>query len=395
MRLVVLHPQESHTRLRDDDPARRWIDDALNHRGGGPRYFKNTLLFLAADQSKIDNLERNVAQYLAWESVLADDKKQTLNLDNFQRSQAEAKRNSTTNDVGTILYDTYQWLLIPTQPDAQGGIEWKEIRLQGQDSPILRASRKAIYESELLDTYAATNLRLEALDKFLWRDTNHIDLKRLWEYLTQYLYLPRLKNQSVLLEAVRDGVTSTVWADNFAYAEGFDDVKGKYLGLRAATGISPSVSPQSLLVKPDVAQQQFATEAAQAITINTVGTITVPVGGTTGGSTPSVRASGDLSHGSGDNATKDGKQDGAGGTQAPILRRFYGNVDIDAMRINRDASAIANEVIQHLTALNGATAKITVEIEAEIPEGIPNDVARTVMENCRTLKFIHQSFEQS
>ncbi|MEB3125438.1 MAG: hypothetical protein VKL00_07385, partial [Synechococcales bacterium] len=238
-------------------------------------------------------------------------------------------------------------------------------------------------------------LRLEALDKFLWRDTNHIDLKRLWEYLTQYLYLPRLKNQSVLLEAVRDGVTSTVWADNFAYAEGFDDVKGKYLGLRAATGISPSVSPQSLLVKPDVAQQQFATEAAQAITINTVGTITVPVGGTTGGSTPSVRASGDLSHGSGDNATKDGKQDGAGGTQAPILRRFYGNVDIDAMRINRDASAIANEVIQHLTALNGATVKITVEIEAEIPEGIPNDVARTVMENCRTLKFIHQSFEQS
>lgn len=395
VRLVVLHPQQSHTRLRDDDPARRWIDDALNHRGGGPRYFKNTLLFLAADQSKIDNLERNVAQYLAWESVLADDKKQTLNLDNFQRSQAEAKRNSTTNDVGTILYDTYQWLLIPTQPDAQGGIEWKEIRLQGQDSPILRASRKAIYESELLDTYAAPILRLEALDKFLWRDTNHIDLKRLWEYLTQYLYLPRLKNQSVLLEAVRDGVTSTVWADNFAYAEGFDDVKGKYLGLRAATGISPSVSPQSLLVKPDVAQQQFATEAAQAITINTVGTITVPVGGTTGGSTPSVRASGDLSHGSGDNATKDGKQDGAGGTQAPILRRFYGNVDIDAMRINRDASAIANEVIQHLTALNGATVKITVEIEAEIPEGIPNDVARTVMENCRTLKFIHQSFEQS
>jgi hypothetical protein len=70
-------------------------------------------------------------------------------------------------------------------------------------------------------------------------------------------------------------------------------------------------------------------------------------------------------------------------------------VAIDAMRINRDASAIANEVIQHLTALNDATVKITLEIEAEIPEGVPDDVARTVVENCRTLKFNTQSFEQS
>jgi len=70
-------------------------------------------------------------------------------------------------------------------------------------------------------------------------------------------------------------------------------------------------------------------------------------------------------------------------------------VDIDGMRINRDASAIANEVIQHLTVLNGATVKITLEVEAEIPEGIPDDVARTMMGSCRTLKFIHQSFEQS
>lgn len=383
VRLVVLHPQHSHTRLRDDDPARRWIDDALNHRGGSPRYFKNTLLFLAADQSKIDNLERNVAQYLAWESVLADDKKKTLNLDNFQRSQAEAKRDSTTNDVGTILYDTYQWLLIPTQPDAQGGIEWKETRLQGQDSPILRASRKAIYESELLDTYAAPILRLEALDKFLWRDTNHIDLKRLWEYLTQYLYLPRLKNQEVLLKAVRDGVNSTAWADTFAYGLGFDESTGKYVGLQFATGITPSISPQSLLVKPDVAQKQVDAETRE-------------------------QGTGDGKQGGGDGGQgTDGSETGKPTTvpnslppipsppSFPIFRRFYGAVDIDGIRINRDTSAIANEVIQHLIALNGATVKITLEVEAEIPEGIPDDVARTVMENCRTLKFLHQSFEQS
>jgi hypothetical protein len=232
-------------------------------------------------------------------------------------------------------------------------------------------------------------LRLEALDKYLRRDRNHIDLKRLWEYLTQYLYLPRLKDQNVLLEAVRDGVASTIWADNFAYAEGFDEEKGKYLGLKAATGITPSISVQSLLVKPDIAQQQFDAEAAQATTITSGGSTTITDGGTSGGGS-STDGSGDgTAGGDGDSGN------GTGDSQTTVLRRFYGNVDIDAMRINRDTPAIANEVIQHLTALNGAKIKITLEIEAEIPEGVPDDVVRTVTENCRTLKFNSQSFEQS
>ena len=384
VRLVVLDPQHPHSRLSEDSPARLWVEDALNHKGSSPRYHKNTLLFLAPDKAKIENLERNTAQYLAWKSIVGD--KEALNLDVFQSNQATTKRNQSNQDVDNILCDTYQWLLIPIQPDAQGSIDWKETRLQGQDSPIVRASRKAVYEGDLLPTYAATNLRLEALDKYLWRDSNHIDLKRLWEYLTQYLYLPRLKDQNVLLEAVRDGVVSTIWADNFAYAEAFDEAKGKYLGLKAATGINPSISVQSLLVKPDIAQQQFDAEAAQASTITSGGSTTTVDGGTSGGG---LSTDGDGTAGGDGNASN-----GTGDSQTTVLRRFYGNVDIDAMRINRDTPAIANEVIQHLTALNGARIKITLEIEAEIPDGVPDDVVRTVTENCRTLKFNSQSFEQ-
>ncbi|MEN9204905.1 MAG: hypothetical protein Q6K70_03760, partial [Thermostichales cyanobacterium DRC_bins_46] len=78
----------------------------------------------------------------------------------------------------------------------------------------------------------------------------------------------------------------------------------------------------------------------------------------------------------------------------PILRRFYGNIEIDAMRINRDVPLIANEVIQHLTALNGVKVKVTLEIVAEMPTGFPNDVIRTVSENCQTLKFDAHAFEE-
>jgi hypothetical protein len=38
--------------------------------------------------------------------------------------------------------------------------------------------------------------------------------------------------------------------------------------------------------------------------------------------------------------------------------------------------------------------KITLEIEARIPQGAPDNVVRTVTENGRTLKFTSQGFEK-
>jgi len=55
---------------------------------------------------------------------------------------------------------------------------------------------------------------------------------------------------------------------------------------------------------------------------------------------------------------------------------------------------IADEVIAHLVGLMGSDVKVTFEIEAEIPNGVPENVVRTVTENSRTLKFNNQGFEQ-
>ena len=55
---------------------------------------------------------------------------------------------------------------------------------------------------------------------------------------------------------------------------------------------------------------------------------------------------------------------------------------------------IADEVIAHLSGLVGSTVTVTLEIEAEIPSGAPDNVVRTVTENARTLKFSTQGFEK-
>ena len=66
---------------------------------------------------------------------------------------------------------------------------------------------------------------------------------------------------------------------------------------------------------------------------------------------------------------------------------------LDATRVGRDAGRIAEEIISHLAGLHGAKVIVTLEIEADIPDGAPDQVVRTVTENSRTLKFNSQGFE--
>ena len=75
-------------------------------------------------------------------------------------------------------------------------------------------------------------------------------------------------------------------------------------------------------------------------------------------------------------------------------KRFHGTVSLDAARVGRDASKIAEEVISHLVGLVGARVTVNLEIEAEMPDGAPDNVVRTVTENSRTLRFTSQGFER-
>ena len=119
------------------------------------------------------------------------------------------------------LPETYQWLLVPVQSSPQAAVEWQSVRLSGQDALAVRASKKLRSDEHLVTGFAATRLRME-LDRVpLWRG-DHVAIKQLVEDFARYLYLPRLKEPAVLLEAIRDGLRLLTWSqDSFAYAEKF------------------------------------------------------------------------------------------------------------------------------------------------------------------------------
>ena len=85
-------------------------------------------------------------------------------------------------------------------------MEWIYTRLQGSEGLVERASRRLVRDEELITQWSPATLRIE-LDRWLWKDQDHLSAKQLWEYLASYLYLPRLRNAQVLVDAIRNGAS--------------------------------------------------------------------------------------------------------------------------------------------------------------------------------------------
>ena len=55
---------------------------------------------------------------------------------------------------------------------------------------------------------------------------------------------------------------------------------------------------------------------------------------------------------------------------------------------------IAELVVQHLTKLPGADVEVTLEIEADVPDGVPGKVVIDVTQDAADLRFKEFGFEE-
>ncbi len=111
-RLVVLGIDQSYSK-EPGSAAEAAAKAILETRGSTPRLYRNTLVFLAADRTRLQDLDDAVRKYLAWESILAE--KESLDLSPHQVRQAETQRAAADGTVMARLPETYQWLLVPVQ----------------------------------------------------------------------------------------------------------------------------------------------------------------------------------------------------------------------------------------------------------------------------------------
>jgi predicted AAA+ superfamily ATPase len=359
-RIVVLHPAATHKRTTAETDATESAHLLLESRGNAQRLFKNTLVFLAADENDAEALRAAVREYLAWRSI--QDERDQLNLDAQQRRQVSDSLNTADDTVDLRVQTAYSWLIVPVQPEPLGQIELQTNRISGDDNFYARAARKLRNDGLLITEWSPDILRME-LDNTIWGEDRgwEVGLKQLWEYLAQYVYLPRLFDREVLVEAVKDGVRRL--DAPFAYATGVNE-KGYHTGLVFRSTGSVYFDENSILVHRDHVAEPPVERPP------------VPLGGTEG------RA-----------------EVGEAGVyeeepEETRITRYYGRASVDSMRVNKEMGLIVEEVIERLTSQVGCEVAITVEIQAVLPEGFDEGTIRTVSENSRTLKFDHYGFEE-
>lgn len=366
LRLVVLPPKSPYGRsgMREAEWAAAEI---LKKRGEQPRQRQNRLLFLAADSDTVSRLLDHVRTSLAWDSILTDYNEKRLTLDNLVIENAKTHARTARDTVTRTIREAYRYVLEPSQTVRDGRPEvevtWA-VHSIGSGERVVPAAEieRVLRDNEVVIPKWSPELLARVIREWYWKDQPYVEADRLWRDFATYLYLPRLRNERVLLAAIEQGTESR---DYFGVATGLEE--GKYSGFSFGKMRSDLVTSATLLIRVDEAERYAVSVEPPK-------------------PEPEPRP---------EPEPKPEPHPDPFPKPEPSSKKvhFYGRVDLNPVRAKMDFGQIVDEVVEQFTARHGTAVRITIEIEADDSQGFDEAVQRAVRENCSTLKFGSHSFE--
>jgi predicted AAA+ superfamily ATPase len=366
--LAVLPPSMAHSgKAAGKSPATDAVTDALTRCRSAQRRYRNTLVFVAADEALLATAREATRKAMAWASIIEDRRLQ----DQLTRAQSEdARDKAKAGRDGAAKAVRFAWshvfLAVKSEATAVGKpFDLDQVSIASKDRAAIPS---AVYGKI---GPAGDNLAKEKLGpdtlwhhlKPLWPDDRaHLGVSEIAEWFASYVYLPKLRDRVVLEMAIRDGAGKLDPA--FGYADSVDAVTGDYRGLRWAKTLPELLPSSAVLVRADVARDQSNPAPAPGATASTEGQ---PGANPAPGLGASEAAS------------------APAGSSKP--RRFYGSVEIDPSRPVKAFDAIVNAVILELQRSPTTKVKLTLEIEAQASEGFDDSDVGVVRDNARQLKF--------
>jgi len=356
--LVILGPSSTHVgKGASKSPATDAVTETLMRCRAAQRRFRNTLVFVAADEAQLDTAREVMRKAIAWREI-ADDERLGKQLPTGQIADAREKAKTNKDAALKAIRTAWSHILYPMKSDTAG----KPFDLE--HDPITARDRAAIpivvYDKAKADGIALEKLGTERLWlalKPIWpQDRPHLPVTEVAEWFSSYVYLPKLRDGVVLQAAIRDAVGR--FDPAFGYADGFDEAAGRYRGLVWANNIPEVIPEGALLVRADVAS-----------TAKTAGTSSPPVAPNPPGPSGAPQEGGVV----------------ADGPKKPT--RFYGSVEIDTVRPVKAFDAILNAVVMELQRNPSAKVKLTLEVEVEAAEGFEEGDISVVRDNAKQLKF--------
>ena len=257
---IILHPQTSlPSREKETDIASDTARNILTHSADDDRQrtFRNTLLFIAARRDDIRDLRNLVKNHLAWNSIMNGDVLHgaLANLEGARLDQTTENLESTEDAVTTALFKAYRWTLAPSQADPQkNAYDFSITDAKVDDRRIISRLRDKFIEDDAIVTKIASDIFAAQLQQYIWSSDayqEHIGLDTLWELMAQNVYMPRLRDRSVLAACLKEGIAAGV----FGYASTYegDDYRNfrfeeQIGGLRVVEGST------AVLINPEMAK---------------------------------------------------------------------------------------------------------------------------------------------
>ena len=377
VRLAILPPDKAiNSRSAEtndaETEARRVL---LTNSNDGNRIHRNTVLFLATKRDEARALRQAVKNFLAWQSISqvrnGDDRRIT-GLTGERANQANTGLRNANSAVNAALVSAYRWGLAPSQPDPQdaANIRFTEFRTNVSDhGEIVNAAFSRFIEEEALVEKIAPSHLARILQERVWGNPaygDHVDVNALWEMLTSYVYLPRLRNRSVLQLCVEEGVV----AGAFGYARDYNPETGEYRGLRyegplhdPALGMVINENSGGLLVAPGRA----AGEKRKEMERQTQQPMPQHAGQTPGPYTV-------------DRTLTEPKEVGPAPDRPSKPRRVRASKTARGDLSLDDFSSLRNDIIRVLRD-GGGDVTVTITIEASKDDGFDEGVTRPVRDN--------------
>jgi hypothetical protein len=361
--LAILGPSTPHAgRGVNKSLATDAVTDVLTRCRASQRKYRNTLLFVAADEAQLATARDAMRRSMAWASITSDTRMMQQQLTQGQAADAQEKAKNNREGARRAIRAAWSHVLYAVKtPETEPGkaFDLEHLGISAKDRAAIPA---VVYEKAKADDIIKERLGPDSLWlklKDLWLpDAPHLAIDDVVEWFSAHAYMPKLRDRVVLETSIRDAIGK--FDAPFGYAEGFDRTTGEYAGLIYAKSAPEILSPHGLLVHAEVAKEQLASKP-----------LAPPVGpgGEGPGSTPEPKVS----------STK---------PEPPSKpRRFYGSVEVDMNRPVKAFDTILNSVVMQLQRSPGAKVKLTLEIEGEAPSGFDEGDVGVVRDNAKQLKF--------
>ena len=374
-RLVVMSPAHDVAYSRQNEgKAFDAAQEILDKRGSQPRAKANRLIFLFPDFNAINRLIEEGRKHLAWEDIVSSCEQGFLTLDTLQLRNAKDAVVTSDRQLEAMARECYNYLVVPGSIDAKKTIFTVE-RVNTQNVSIAASISSWICENEFLIRMWSPIFLKQLLDKYYFKNSvEEVSLKKVWNDMCSYLYMPRVLNEDVFVRALTDGV---VVKDYFGFVEAKDGEE--YVGFKFGEPILvPALNDSMLVVSKKKAEEldemrkckkcgKYPCSCAPepGMGQNSPASSNKPVGGV--GKVASTGVCG--------------------------VKHYFGTISLDPLDPVMKMSDVLENVISLFTSKPGVEVIVKLDIEATSQtEFDKNTVIRPVAENSRTIGFSSSEF---